>query len=72
MYGVVQLGHGVQDDALGLYHGTLQQAELLLLQLLGQLAFTTSLQSHTLGQYCTLHPEQLHRAATDLLLQLGL
>lgn len=47
MYGVVQFGHSVQYDALSLHHGTLQQTELLLLQLLGQLAFTTGLIQHT-------------------------
>lgn len=47
VYGVVQLGDGIQDDAFSLHHCTLQQAELLLLQLLGQLAFTTGLICHT-------------------------
>lgn len=43
MYGVVQFGHGIQYDALGLHHGTLKQTELLVLQLLGQLALPTGL-----------------------------
>lgn len=43
MYGVVQFGHSVQYDALSLHHCTLQQTELLVLQLLGQLSFPTGL-----------------------------
>lgn len=47
MNGVVHFGHSVQYDALGLHHSTLQQTELLLLQLVGQLSFATGLIWHT-------------------------
>ena len=49
MDGVVDLGHGVQDDALRLHHGALQQAELLLLQLPGQLPLPARLGGDTQG-----------------------
>lgn len=47
VYGVVQFCDGVQYDALGLHHSTLQQTELLFLQLVGQLSFSTGLIQHT-------------------------
>lgn len=43
MDGVFQFGCSVQDDALGLHHSALQQRELLLLQLLRQLALAVNL-----------------------------
>lgn len=46
MYGVIQFSHSIQYDALSLHHCTLQQTELLILQLLGQLTFSTGLDKH--------------------------
>lgn len=43
VHGVIQFGCSVQDDAFSLHHSALQQRELLLLQLLRQLALAVSL-----------------------------
>lgn len=43
---IIQLGHSVLDDVLGLGHGALQQQELLLQQLLLQLLLLTRLEKH--------------------------
>lgn len=62
MNGVVQFGHGVQYDALGLHHSTLQQTELLLLQLVGQLSFTTGLIQH--NNSSDPECEEIHQSST--------
>lgn len=43
MYGVVHFSRSVQYDALSFHHSTLEQRELLVLQLLSQLSFTIHL-----------------------------
>ncbi len=64
MNGVVQFGHSVQYDALSLHHGTLQQTELLLLQLLGQLTFTTGLIEHTQTRTSVTNHRDIHNSFT--------
>lgn len=67
--GIIQLGHSILNDVLGLGHGALQQQELLLQQLLLKLLFLTCLKKDvpvSTNKQTELHDQHDHRQSCHL------